>query len=74
MTDYEAQVLGDLQTLKSQMAQLMGVGQPGRLHHLEERLAATEQGIQRVKGGVGAFGALLTLVHLAISFVAGKHN
>jgi hypothetical protein len=73
MTDYEAQVLGDLQVLKNQMNQLMGVGQPGTLHHFEARLAATEQGMQRVKGGVGAFGALLTMLHVAISFLVGKH-
>jgi hypothetical protein len=73
MTEFEGQVLADLQVLKSQMDQLMGVGQPGRLHHLEARVAANEQGVQRVKGGVGAFGAALTMLHLAISYFGGKH-
>ena len=31
MTEFEGQVLADLSVLKSQMKQLMGIGQPGRL-------------------------------------------
>jgi len=74
MTDFEAQVLGDLNVLKSQMQQVMGIGQPGRLHQLEDRLSLTEEGIQKIKGFVAAFGILLTIVHLAISYFTGKHN
>ena len=73
MTDFEAQVVADLHVLRSQMDQLMGVGQPGRLHHIEQRISASEQGVQRMKGFVGAFGAVLTLLHLAISSITGKH-
>ena len=73
MTEFEGQVLADLQVLKNQMAQLMGVGQPGRLHHMEARITSTEQGMQRVKGGVGAFGAVLTMLHIAITYLSGKH-
>ena len=74
MTDFEAQVLADLHVLRSQMDQLMGVGQPGRLHHIEQRLSSNEQGVQRMKGFVGAFGAVLTMIHVAISIFTGKHN
>ena len=74
MTDFEAQVLSDLHVLRSQMDQLFGVGQPGRLHHIEQRVSSNEQGVQRMKGFVGAFGAVLTVIHVAISFFTGKHN
>ena len=49
------------------------LGQPGRLHHMEARITSTEQGMQRVKGGVGAFGAVLTMLHIAITYLSGKH-
>ena len=74
MTDFEAQVLADLHVLKCQMDQLMGVGQPGRLHRLEERVSSNEQGVQRMKGFVGAFGTALTVIHVAISYITAKHN
>ncbi len=74
MTDYEAQVLGDLQVLKSQMEQIMGIGQPGRLHALEHRLVATERAMQRMKGIATAFGTGLTLLHLALTFLNGRHG
>ena len=73
MTDFEAQVVADLHVLRSQMDQLMGVGQPGRLHHIEARVSVAEQGVQRMKGVAAAFGALLTLLHLAINSITGKH-
>jgi hypothetical protein len=74
MTDFEAQVLADLHVLKSQMEQVMGIGQPGRLHLLESRVSVNEAGIQKMKGFVAAFGTALTIVHLAISYFAAKHN
>ncbi len=74
MTDFEAQVLADLHVLKSQMEQVMGIGQPGRLHQLEDRVSANDEGIQKMKGFLAAFGTLLTVVHLAISYYAGRHN
>jgi hypothetical protein len=73
MTDFEGQVLRDLEVLKSQMEQIMGIGQPGRLHDLEHRIVATEAGIQRIRGVATAFGACLTALHVAISFLVGKH-
>jgi hypothetical protein len=74
MTDFEAQVLGDLNVLKCQMEQVMGIGQPGRLHKLDDRVSANEESIQKMKGFIAAFGTVLTVVHLAISYYSGKHN
>jgi hypothetical protein len=74
MSDYEALVLQELSVLKAQMQQLLGIGQPGRLHILEERVDKHEKSVQRIKGLAGAFGGLLTIVHLAIAWVSGKHN
>ena len=68
MTDFESRVLGELSVLKSQMEQLMGIGQRGRLNQLEERVSAHEQGLQRLKGMGAAFGALLTVVHVVIAY------
>jgi hypothetical protein len=73
MTDFEGHVLRDLGVLKAQMDQLMGVGQPGRLHSLEHRVESNEKTVQRVKGLAGAFGGLLTVVHLVIAFLGGRH-
>ena len=61
MTDFEAQVLGDLSALKSQMHALLGVGQPGRLHQIEERVAKNERPVQRMKGEGGGDGVLITM-------------
>jgi hypothetical protein len=68
MTDFEGQVLSDLSVLKSQVESLLGIGQPGRLTQLEERVERHEQSVQRVKGLVGAVGGLLTVFHLAIDY------
>jgi hypothetical protein len=74
MNDFEKLVIQDLSVLKSQMQQLMGIGQPGRLHILEERVEMHEKSVQRMKGLAAAFGGLLTIIHLAIAWVSGKHN
>jgi hypothetical protein len=68
MTEFEGQVLADLSVLKNQMNQLLGVGQPGRLTQLEERVERHERSVQRVKGLMGAVGGLLTIFHLAIDY------
>jgi hypothetical protein len=68
MTEFEGQVLADLSVLKSQMKQLMGIGQPGRLTQIEERVERHERTVQRMKGLAGAAGALLTVIHLAIDY------
>ena len=54
------------------MQQLMGIGQPGRLHLLEERVQKHEQAVQRMKGLAAAFGGVLTIVHLGITYFSGK--
>jgi hypothetical protein len=68
MTEFEGQVLADLSVLKNQMNQLIGIGQPGRLTRLEERVELHERSVQRMKGLVGAAGGLLTVFHLAIDY------
>jgi hypothetical protein len=68
MTEFEGQVLADLSVLKSQMQQLMGIGQPGRITELEERVARHERSVQRMKGLVGAGGTLLAMFHLAVDY------
>jgi hypothetical protein len=69
MSAFEAQVLADLSVVKSQMASLLGDGQPGRLTLLEERVERHELSVQRVKGFAGAMGLLFTLAHLAIEWL-----
>ena len=66
MTEFEGQVLADLSVLKSQMKQVMGIGQPGRLTQLEDRVEQHERSVQRIKGLIGAGGALLAMFHLAL--------
>ncbi len=66
MTDFEAQVLSDLGALKSQMASLLGVGQPGRLTLLEERVDRHERTVQRMKGVGGLLSVMMTLFHVAL--------
>jgi hypothetical protein len=68
MTEFEGQVLADLSVLKNQMNQLFGVGQPGRLTQLEERVERHERSVQRMKGLVGAASGLMTVLHLAIDY------
>jgi hypothetical protein len=68
MTEFEGQVLADLSVLKSQMQQLFGIGQPGRLTQLEERVERHERSVQRIRGLVGAAGGLLTVFHVAIDY------
>jgi hypothetical protein len=68
MTEFEGQILADLSVLKSQMKQLMGIGQPGRLAQLEDRVEQHERSVQRIKGLIGAGGALLAMFHLAVDY------
>lgn len=74
MTDFEKRVLEDLSALKTQMHHLLGIGQPGRLHQLEQRVESHERSVQKLKGLSGAYGGLLTAVHMLIAYVGGKHN
>ena len=72
MNDFETQVLADLSVLKSQMRFLLGNGQPGRLHELEQRVERHEGVVQRAKGMGALGGLLLTLMHFAIDILR-KH-
>jgi hypothetical protein len=72
MSDFESQVLQELGMLKAQMQNLIGIGQPGRLNQLESRVEAHERSVQQLKGLAGAFGGLLTVVHVAIAFWSGR--
>jgi hypothetical protein len=72
VTDFEGRVLEELSVLKAQMHQLMGIGQPGRLNQLEMRVDSHERSVQRLKGLAGAFGGLLTLLHLGIAWLSRK--
>lgn len=69
MDDFEINVLSDLAALKSQMASLMGLGQPGRLAMLEQRMERHEIYMQRMKGLVGAFCVLLTVAQIFIDYL-----
>lgn len=68
MTEFEGQVLSELSVLKSQMQQLIGIGQPGRLVQLEERVERHERSMQRMKGLVSAAGGVLTIFHVALDY------
>jgi hypothetical protein len=69
MTEFEGQVLADLRVLKSQMENLIGIGQPGRIVQIEERVERHERSVQRIKGVFAAFGGLLTMIHLAMAYL-----
>ncbi len=68
MDDFEMTVLSDLGALKSQMASLIGLGQPGRLALIEQRMERHEIYLQRMKGLGGAFIVLLTVAQIAIDY------
>jgi hypothetical protein len=69
MTEFEGQVLADLRVLKCQIEQLLGIGQPGRIAQIEERVERHERSVQRIKGVFAAFGGLLTMIHLAMAYL-----
>jgi hypothetical protein len=73
MTDFESQVLQELSALKTQMQQLMGIGQPGRLHQLEARVESHERSMQWFTGVGAAFGGAMTVVQLALAFLRERH-
>jgi hypothetical protein len=72
MTEFEGQVLADLSVLKNQMETVVGNGHPGRLSKIEDRVQTHDQSLQRMKGMAAAFGGLLTLIHVAIDYIATK--
>jgi hypothetical protein len=68
MTEFEGQVLADLSVLKSQMQQVMGIGQPGRLTQLEARVERHERSVQRMKGLFTAVGGLVTMMQIVVDY------
>ena len=68
MTEFERTVLADLATLKAEMRQLLGNGQPGRLAQLEMRVDEHEHMVQRATGVGAVLGGVLTLLHVAVDF------
>jgi hypothetical protein len=73
MTEFEAQVLADLSVLKTQMKELVGNGQPGRVTQIEARILDHERAMQRLKGMAAAFAAMLTIVHTATDLFLRRH-
>jgi hypothetical protein len=69
MDDFERTVLSDLSALKSQMASLIGLGQPGRLTILEQRMERHEVYLQKMKGLAGAFFVALTVAQIIVDYL-----
>jgi hypothetical protein len=69
VTEFEGSVLQDLSVLKAQMQELLGIGQPGRLHELEARVASHERSVQRLKGLAGAVGGLMAMVQVVVAWL-----
>ena len=66
MNEFEAQVLSDLNVLKTQINSLIGDGNGGRIAELEHRMEQHEQNWERAKGFLAAFSVLLTVVEVAV--------
>ena len=67
MNEFEAQVLSDLNVLKTQMTGLMGDGNGGRIADLERRMEKHEQSWQRAKGFLAAVSVLFAMVEVAVT-------
>jgi hypothetical protein len=72
MNEFEAQVLSDLNLLKSQMIALTGDGNGGRLADLERRIERHEQNWQRAKGFLAAASVVFAVIEIAVE--AWKHH
>jgi len=66
MNEFEAQVLSDLNVLKTQMNGLVGDGNGGRIADLERRMECHEQNWQRAKGFLAAFSVVLAVAEVAV--------
>jgi len=66
MNEFEAQVLCDLNVLKTQMTGLMGDGNGGRIAELERRIERHEQNWQRTKGFLAAASVLVAVIEVAV--------
>jgi hypothetical protein len=66
MNEFEAQVLSDLNVLKTQITNLMGDGNGGRIAELERRIERHEQNWQRAKGFLAAFSILIAVLEVGL--------
>ena len=66
MNEFEAQVLSDLNLLKTHMNSLVGDGNGGRIAEIENRMECHEQNWQRAKGFLTAFSVLLAVAEVAV--------
>ena len=69
MNEFEAQVLSDLSVLKTQMTNLTGDGNGGRLADLERRMERHEQNWQRAKGFLAAVSVVFAIVEVAVTAI-----
>jgi hypothetical protein len=67
MNEFEAQVLSDLSVLKTQMTNLTGDGNGGRIADLERRMERHEQNWQRAKGFLAAVSVVFAVVEVAVT-------
>jgi hypothetical protein len=66
MNEFEAQVLSDLSVLKTQMTNLTGDGNGGRIADLERRIERHEQNWQRAKGFLAAVSVVFPVFEVAV--------
>jgi hypothetical protein len=66
MNEFEAQVLSDLNLLKTQMTGLTGDGNGGRIANLERRMDGHEQNWQRAKGFLAAITVIFAVIQVAV--------
>jgi hypothetical protein len=67
MNEFEAQVLSDLSVLKTQMVNLTGDGNGGRIAALEKRMDRHEQNWQRAKGFMAAVSVVFAVIEVAVN-------
>jgi hypothetical protein len=66
INEFEAQVLSDLSVLKTQITNLMGDGNGGRIAQLELRMDRHEQNWQRAKGFLAAVSVVFAVIEVAV--------
>jgi hypothetical protein len=66
MNEFEAQVLSDLSVLKTQMGNLVGDGNGGRISEIERQMEMHEQHLQRTKGFLAAISVLFAVIEVAV--------
>jgi hypothetical protein len=74
MNQFEERVLTDLAALRAQMAWLVGTGNEGKMHELEQRIKRQEVSLYRLGGMGAAIGGALTIVHLALDYMKVVHR